>query len=145
MSFWCLKFLPKTNENKSHSSKNEFVRSFFGRIQDTIICFRDYLTFNCMSIKIILDFHTFSDACCVKLCRMEIVVSCALRIIIFFLLSDALNFKCQDSLYKNDFNTFSSRFCQVTYFSMPTDVKFIYSEKATQFCEIFTLLLTGTT
>ena len=25
------------------------------------------------------------------------------------------------------------------------DIKFIYSEKATQFCEIFTLLLTGTT
>ena len=28
------------------SSKNEFDRSFFGRIQDTIICFQDYLTFN---------------------------------------------------------------------------------------------------
>ena len=33
------------NQNKSHSSKNEFVCSLFGRIQDTIMCFRDYLTF----------------------------------------------------------------------------------------------------
>ena len=39
-------FFQKTNENKSHSSKNEFVRSFFGRNQDTMICFRDYLTFS---------------------------------------------------------------------------------------------------
>ena len=31
MSFWCLHFLPKTNENKSTSSKVEFVRLFFGR------------------------------------------------------------------------------------------------------------------
>ena len=27
-------------------SKVEFVRSFFGGIKDTIICFRDYLTFS---------------------------------------------------------------------------------------------------
>ena len=27
-------------------SKIEFVCSFFGGIEDTIICFRDYLTFN---------------------------------------------------------------------------------------------------
>ena len=92
-----------------------------------------------MSINII--FHVFSGACYVKTLQNG---NCCLLCIEnhhFFLLSDALNFKCQDSLYKNDFNTFSSRFCQVTYFSMPTDVKFIYSEKATKFCEIFTLLL----
>ena len=28
---WCLHFLPKTNENKSKSTKVEFVRSIFGR------------------------------------------------------------------------------------------------------------------
>ena len=43
-------FLPK-NERKQvdlryHSSKVEFVRSFFGGIEDTIICFRGYLTFS---------------------------------------------------------------------------------------------------
>ena len=31
MSFWCVHFLPKTNEKKSTSSNVEFVRSFFGR------------------------------------------------------------------------------------------------------------------
>ena len=44
--FGVLNFFQKTNENKLYSSKNEFVCSFFGRIQDTIICFRGYLTFN---------------------------------------------------------------------------------------------------
>ena len=43
--FGVFNFFQKTNKNKSHSSKNEFVRSFFGKIPDTIICFRDYLTF----------------------------------------------------------------------------------------------------
>ena len=43
-------FLQKTNENKSHSRKNEFVCSFFGRIQDTIICIRDYPTFSDLKI-----------------------------------------------------------------------------------------------
>ena len=28
--FGVVDFLKKTNENKSHSSKNEFIRSFFG-------------------------------------------------------------------------------------------------------------------
>ena len=44
--FGVFNFFQKTNENKSHSSRNEFVCSFFGRIQDTKICFWDYLTFN---------------------------------------------------------------------------------------------------
>ena len=48
-SFWCLQFPPK-NERKQvnlryHTSKVEFDRSFFGGIEDTIICFRNYLTF----------------------------------------------------------------------------------------------------
>ena len=48
MSLWCLQFPPK-NERKQvdlryHSSKVEFVCSLFGGIEDTIICFRDYLT-----------------------------------------------------------------------------------------------------
>ena len=49
MSFRRLQFPPK-NEGKQinlryHSSKIEFVSSFFGGIKDTIICFRDSLTF----------------------------------------------------------------------------------------------------
>ena len=35
----------KTSRPEYHSSKVEFVCSFFGGIEDTIICFRDYLTF----------------------------------------------------------------------------------------------------
>ena len=45
-------FSKKTNENDLTSyfivlwyNKSNQFRSFFGRIQDTIICFRDYLTF----------------------------------------------------------------------------------------------------
>ena len=49
MSFWSLQFLPKTNKNKStwryHSSKVEFIHSFFGRIHGLAICFRVLLTF----------------------------------------------------------------------------------------------------
>ena len=39
-------FFQKTNENTSHSSKNEFICSFFGRIHGLTICFRNYLTFS---------------------------------------------------------------------------------------------------
>ena len=39
MPSWCLQFLPKKNKNKSHRSRNEFDRSFIGRILDIIICF----------------------------------------------------------------------------------------------------------
>ena len=39
MSFWCLQFSQKTNENKIdlryHSSKVKFFRSFFWKIEDT--------------------------------------------------------------------------------------------------------------
>ena len=38
-------FLQKTNENNSHSSKNEFIRSFFGGNRWTQKPFRNYLTF----------------------------------------------------------------------------------------------------
>ena len=51
----CLQFPPK-NEQKQvdlryHSSKVEFVCSCFGGIKDTIICFRDYLTFSLLEFK----------------------------------------------------------------------------------------------
>ena len=39
--FGVFNFFQKTNENTSHSSKNEFISSFFGRIQGLIICFRN--------------------------------------------------------------------------------------------------------
>ena len=32
-------FFQKTNENTSHTSKNEFIRSFFGRILGLTMCF----------------------------------------------------------------------------------------------------------
>ena len=43
MYFWCLQVPPK-NERKQvdlryHNSKVEFVLSFSGRIEDTVICF----------------------------------------------------------------------------------------------------------
>ena len=38
-------FFKKTNENTSHSSKNEFILSFFGRIHGLMICIRNKLTF----------------------------------------------------------------------------------------------------
>ena len=34
-------FSQKTNENMSHTSKNEFIRSFFGRILGLAICFQN--------------------------------------------------------------------------------------------------------
>jgi hypothetical protein len=46
MSFWCLQFLPKNEQKlRYHSSKNEFIRSFFGRIHGLTICLRVLLTF----------------------------------------------------------------------------------------------------
>ena len=39
-------FSQKTNKKSSHTSKNEFIRSFFGRILGLTICFRSWLTFN---------------------------------------------------------------------------------------------------
>ena len=63
MVFWCLGFPPK-NEQKQvdlryHSSKVEFARSFFGGIEDTTICFRDYLTFNLISPNLEAIFEQF--------------------------------------------------------------------------------------
>ena len=37
--FGVFNFFNKTNENTSHSSKNEFICSFFGRIHGLTICF----------------------------------------------------------------------------------------------------------
>ena len=45
MSFLCLQFLPKMNENTSYSSRNEFIRRSFGRFHGLTICFQTYLTF----------------------------------------------------------------------------------------------------
>ena len=39
--FGVFNFFQKTNKNTSHSSKNEFIRSFFGRIHGLTICFRN--------------------------------------------------------------------------------------------------------
>ena len=44
--FCVFNFFQKTNKNTSQSSKNEFVCSFFGRINGLTICFRNYLTFS---------------------------------------------------------------------------------------------------
>ena len=44
--FGILEFSQKTNERIRHSSKNEFVRSFFGRIRGYQKSFRNYLTFS---------------------------------------------------------------------------------------------------
>ena len=41
-------FSQKTNENTLHSSKNEFICSFFGRILGLTVCFRNKLTFRCL-------------------------------------------------------------------------------------------------
>ena len=38
--FPCRGFFQKTNENTSHTSKNKFIHSFFGRILGLTICFR---------------------------------------------------------------------------------------------------------
>ena len=37
--FGVFNFFQKTNANTSHTSKNEFIRSFFGRILGLTICF----------------------------------------------------------------------------------------------------------
>ena len=42
--FGVFNFFQKTNENTSHSSRNEFIGSFFGRIHSLTICFRKKLT-----------------------------------------------------------------------------------------------------
>ena len=43
--FGVFNFFQKLKKNTSHSSKNEFIHSFFGRIQGLTICFRNYRTF----------------------------------------------------------------------------------------------------
>ena len=52
MSFWYLQFLPKTSENKSHSSKVEFVSSIFGRNISLKKSFRLCLTFRILPYSI---------------------------------------------------------------------------------------------
>ena len=39
--FGVFNFFQKTNKNMSHTNKNEFMRSFFGRINGMTICFRN--------------------------------------------------------------------------------------------------------
>ena len=46
MSYWCLQLPPKTNDNKSHSSKIELFRSFFGGNVGLKKSFRFCLTFS---------------------------------------------------------------------------------------------------
>ena len=49
-NFWYLRILPKSEQTNSvflpNSTKNEFVRSFFGRIRGYQESFQNYLTFN---------------------------------------------------------------------------------------------------
>ena len=79
MSFWCLHFLPKKmNENKSTSSKVEFVRSFFGRNVSLKKSFRICLTFRgtlntrCKSkTLLVIDHQNFSLQCNIKLIQSQ--------------------------------------------------------------------------
>ena len=45
----------------SHSSKNKFIRSFFGRIHGLTICFRNYLTFRSKVHTNLSQIRTGSD------------------------------------------------------------------------------------
>ena len=49
-------FSQKTNKNTSHSSKNEFIRSFFGRILGLAVCFRNKLTFKMLFCRFFFKF-----------------------------------------------------------------------------------------
>ena len=65
MSVWCLQFPPKNEQKRVnlryHSSKVEFVCPFFGGIEDTIICFQEYLPFTIISFHtLFLDYLTFN-------------------------------------------------------------------------------------
>ena len=51
MSFWCLQFLPENKQKMSHSSKNEFICCFFGRIHGLTICFQINMTFKLTKYK----------------------------------------------------------------------------------------------
>ena len=55
--------------------------------------------------------------------------------------------EAHETLRKRGLRRFSLKALQVKFSEKASKfgVKFIYSEKATKFCEIFTLLLTGTT
>ena len=50
--FGVFNFFQKTNENTSHSSKNEFIGSFFGGNRWPQKPFRNYLTFNNLKIHL---------------------------------------------------------------------------------------------
>ena len=50
--FGVLEFSQKTNEKIPHSSKNEFVRSFFGRIWGYQKSFRNYITTIASNLKL---------------------------------------------------------------------------------------------
>ena len=50
MYFWCLQFPPKNDENKSNSSKIEFVRSFFGGNAGLKKSFQFCLTFRTAAV-----------------------------------------------------------------------------------------------
>ena len=64
MSFLSLYFFQKTNENTSHTSRNEFILSFLGRIHGLTICFRNSLTFPqkiIIFLNKLLSFQTLID------------------------------------------------------------------------------------
>ena len=45
-------FFQKMYKNTSQSSKNEFIRSFFGKIHGLTICIRNQLTFKAKEILV---------------------------------------------------------------------------------------------
>ena len=60
--FGVFNFFQKPNENTSHSNKNEFIRSFFGRIQGYQKSFRNYLTFKKLETYCdLIYFRTFAQ------------------------------------------------------------------------------------
>ena len=61
--FGVFNFFQKTNKNTSHSSKNEFICLFFGRIHGLPICFRNYLTFSLAAVYVYYGWYIISCCC----------------------------------------------------------------------------------
>ena len=88
--FCVFNFFQKTNENTSHSSKVEFIRSFFGRIHGLTICFRVLLTFRVLP----------------RIRKWSQLLNCMPRFLTFGL---ELCFKCSSLVYLLKFNWFEQK------------------------------------
>ena len=64
--FGVFNFFQKTNENMSHSIKNEFICSFFGRIHSLTICFWNNVTFSTCDVMhmTVKSFHFSNSSIC---------------------------------------------------------------------------------